>query len=284
MMDRAGLADFLRHRRQSLQPEDVGMPRGPRRRTAGLRREEVAVLCHMSPDYWSRLEQERGPRPSAQMVGSIAQGLHLTVAERDHLFRLAGHPHPPAASAGMHISPGVLRILDRLSDTPAEVVTELGETLRQTPVGVALLGDLTRFTGPERSIGYRWFALPGARDVYPEEDHASYSRLYASGLRGVVGLRGPGSRAADLATLLLASSEEFREVWERQEVGLQPPETKRYRLPSVGDIELNCQVMLAPAQAQTLLVYTAAPGSESHAKLELLSVLGAEGAEGVRAT
>ncbi|GAA4881317.1 helix-turn-helix transcriptional regulator [Serinicoccus chungangensis] len=277
MMDRAGLADVLRHRRQSLQPEDVGMPRGPRRRTSGLRREEAAALCHMSTDYWSRLEQERGPRPSAQMVGSIAQGLHLTVAERDHLFRLAGHPPPPAASAGMHISPGVLRILDRLADTPAEVVTELGETLRQTPVGIALLGDLTRFTGPFRSIGYRWFALPGARDIYAEEDHASYSRLYASGLRGVAGLRGPGSRAAELATLLLESSEEFREVWQRQEVGLQPPDVKRYRLPSVGDIELNCQVMHAPAQAQTLLVYTAAPGSDSHEKLELLAVLGAEG-------
>src|SRR5829696_553678 len=77
MMDRTQLAEFLRRRREALQPEDVGLPRGPRRRTTGLRGEEVAVLCHMSTDYYSRLEQERGPQPSEQMIASIAQGLQL---------------------------------------------------------------------------------------------------------------------------------------------------------------------------------------------------------------
>ena len=117
MIDRAGLAAFLRRRRESLQPEDVGLPRGPRRRTSGLRREEVAALCHLSTDYYSRLERERGPHPSDRLIASIAQGLHLSVDERDHLFRLAGH-HPPAGGAsGEHISPGMLRIFDRLADT-----------------------------------------------------------------------------------------------------------------------------------------------------------------------
>lgn len=83
-IDRAGLATFLRQRRDALQPEDVGLPRGQRRRTDGLRREEVAQLCHMSTDYYARLERERGPQPSAQMLASIAQGLHLTLSERDH--------------------------------------------------------------------------------------------------------------------------------------------------------------------------------------------------------
>src|SRR5689334_13835441 len=93
-IDRAGLAAFLRGRRTALQPEDVGLPRGLRRRTDGLRREEVAALCHMSADYYTRLEQERGPQPSEQMIASIAQGLHLSPLERDHLFRLAGHEPP----------------------------------------------------------------------------------------------------------------------------------------------------------------------------------------------
>ena len=97
MIDRSGLADFLRVRREALQPEDVGLPRGHRRRTSGLRREEVAVLCHMSADYYTRLEQERGPQPSEQMVAAIAQGLHLTLDERDHLFHLAGHRAPERA-------------------------------------------------------------------------------------------------------------------------------------------------------------------------------------------
>lgn len=83
-IDRAGLAGFLRRRREALQPEDVGLPRGPRRRTDGLRREEVALLCHMSTDYYARLERERGPQPSEQMLASIAQGLHLSLPERDH--------------------------------------------------------------------------------------------------------------------------------------------------------------------------------------------------------
>ncbi|HEX6149435.1 helix-turn-helix domain-containing protein, partial [Nocardioides sp.] len=194
MIDRAALAEFLRGRRESLQPEDVGLPRGSRRRTRGLRREEVAVLCHMSTDYYSRLEQERGPQPSPQMIASIAQGLHLTRAERDHLFRLAGHQPPARGSGGDHISPGMMRIFDRLADTPAEIVTELGETLRQTALGVALVGELTRFSGPSRSIGYRWFTDPTTRFLYPVEDHEFYSRMYVSGLRGVVALRGPGSR------------------------------------------------------------------------------------------
>jgi transcriptional regulator with XRE-family HTH domain len=86
MIDRAGLADFLRVRRAALQPEDVGLPRGQRRRTGGLRREEVAALSHMSTDYYSRLERERGPQPSPQMIAAIAQGLHLSREERDHLF------------------------------------------------------------------------------------------------------------------------------------------------------------------------------------------------------
>src|ERR687893_650548 len=176
MIDRAGLAAFLRRRRESLQPEDVGLPRGQRRRTSGLRREEVASICHMSTDYYSRLERERGPQPSEQMIASIAQGLHLSLDERDHLFRLAGH-HPPARGADSeHVSPGLLRVLDRLADTPAEIVTELGETLRQSPLGVALTGDMTGYSGPARSRGYRWFTDPASRALYAPEDHPLLTR------------------------------------------------------------------------------------------------------------
>lgn len=275
MIDRPGLADFLRGRREALQPEDVGLPRGSRRRTSGLRREEVSALCHMSADYYSRLERERGPQPSEQMVASIAQGLHLTRDERDHLFRLAGHQPPERGGSGDHISPGVLRIFDRLaSDTPAEVVTELGETLRQTPLGVALVGDLLRHAGPARSIGYRWFTQPAARDLYLPEDHEFYSRLYASGLRGVLARRGPDSRAARYVADLTERSEEFRQVWALHEVGIRPKEVKRYVHPEVGRLDLTCQILMDPEQAHSLLVYTAPPGSESYEKLQLLSVVG----------
>ncbi|MFJ9176180.1 helix-turn-helix transcriptional regulator [Streptomyces sp. NPDC102360] len=276
MIDRTGLAEFLRRRRESLQPEDVGLPRGRRRRTTGLRREEAATLCHMSTDYYARLERERGPHPSEQMIASIAQGLHLSLDERDHLFRLAGHTPPPRGPDGEHIGPGLLRVLDRLHDTPAEIVTELGETLRQTPLGVALTGDQTVHTGPARSIGYRWFTDPATRRLYAPEDHAFLTRMFVSGLRGVATLRGPGSRASHYAELLLAQSEEFRRVWDAHEVGIRPHEVKHFIHPEVGALDLTCQTLVDPGQSHLLLVYTAVPGSESHEKLQLLSVIGAQ--------
>ena len=274
VIDRAGLAEFLVHRRNALQPEDVGLPRGQRRRTTGLRREEVAALCHMSTDYYSRLEQERGPQPSEQMIASIAQGLHLSRDERDHLFRLAGHQPPVRNSCSEHVSPGILRIFDRLTDTPAEIVTELGETLRQTPLSVALLGDLCRHSGASRSSGYRWFTDPTARDLYLREDHEFYSRMYVSGLRGVLTLRGSESKAARFVELLMAESAEFRSLWKQHEVGVTPREIKRYQHPEVGLLELHCQILMDPYESHSLLVYTAVPGSESYEKLELLSVIG----------
>lgn len=275
-IDRTGLAKFLRRRRQALQPEDVGLPRGQRRRTDGLRREEVAALCHMSTDYYSRLERGRGPQPSEQMIASIAQGLHLGLAERDHLFRLAGHAPPVrGAEDEQHIGPGLLRILDRLDDTPAEIVTELGETLRQTRMGIALTGDVTDLRGPARSIGYRWFTDEATRARYAVEDHEQLSRVFASGLREIVAKRGPRSRAAYLSERLLAESELFRSFWERQEVGVRPSAGKRFVHPEVGLLDLECQTLLDPDGSHTLLVYTAVPGSESHEKLQLLSVVSA---------
>ena len=273
-IDRTGLAEFLRNRREALQPEDVGLPRGQRRRTAGLRREEVAGLSHMSTDYYARLERERGPQPSEQMLASIALGLHLSIEERDYLFHLAGHAPPVRGASGDHISPGLLRVLDRLDDTPAEIVTELGETLRQTPLGAALFGDKSSLTGPDRSLGYRWFTDPGARDFYAPEEHAFLSRMYASGLREVMALRGPDSRAAHLAQLLLGRSEEFRGLWADHEVGIRPHDVKHFVHPEVGTLELHCQRLIDPGHAHSLMVYTAVPGTESYEKLRLLSVIG----------
>jgi transcriptional regulator with XRE-family HTH domain len=256
-------------------PADVGLPSGSRRRTAGLRREEVAALSHMSTDYYARLERKTGPQPSEQMIASIAQGLHLSIAERDHLYRLAGHHPPVPGGSGEHVSPGLLRIFDRLDDTPAEIVTEIGETLLQTRLGVALTGDTSVYTGPARSLGYRWFTDPASRSIHPVEDHPHFSRVFAAGLRELATLRGPGSRPAELAELLLARSEEFRMLWATHEVGLHFDEVKRYVHPEVGLLELNCQTLLDPVHSHSLLVYTATPGSESYEKLRLLSVIGA---------
>ncbi|WBB67888.1 helix-turn-helix transcriptional regulator [Micromonospora sp. WMMD812] len=275
-MDRAQLASFLRTRREALQPEDVGLPRGRRRRTGGLRREEVAALSGMSTDYYSRIEQQRGPHPSEQMLAALARGLRLSLAERDHLFQLAGHAVPHHAVRADHVNPGMMRILDRLQDTPAQVVNHLGETLAQTGPAVALLGDETRHSGLARSVHYRWFTDPQARRLHPEEDHPTQSRLIAAHLHAAYTRDGRGSRAAAIVEALLAASPEFARLWREHPVqgAFCPP--KHFRHPEVGALELHCQTLVDPDQSQTLMVFTAAPGTESDEKLRLLSVIGAQ--------
>ncbi|WP_329473117.1 helix-turn-helix transcriptional regulator [Streptomyces sp. NBC_01723] len=273
-IDRAGLADFLRRRRAALQPEDVGLVRDVQRRTSGLRREEVALLCNMSTDYYTKLERERGPQPSAQLITSITQGLHLSLDQRDHLFRLAGLNAPARGPASPHVSPGLLRILNRMNDTPAEIITELGETLYQNPLGIALTGDRTSHRGPDRSIGYRWFVDPATRQLYAPEDHPFHTRMFASGLRQIATLRGPGSRAAYYVNLLLAESKEFRQVWEKHEVAI-PPIVKRFVHPEIGTLELHYQTLLDPERSHRLSVFTAVPGTESHEKLQWLTAIAA---------
>jgi transcriptional regulator with XRE-family HTH domain len=274
-MDRVRLAEFLRSRRAALQPEDVGLPRGQRRRTGGLRREEVAVLSDMSVDYYNRLEQKRGPHPSEQMLASLARGLRLSLEERDHLFQLAGYAVPPRGRRADHVNPGMMRILDGLDDAAAQVVSQVGETLRQTRLAVALLGDESVHSGLNRSRHYRWFTDPASRLLVPAEDHEVRSRNMAAHLHAAYTRDGRGSQAAGLVEALLAESPEFAELWDGHPVTGPYCAPKRLLHPQVGLLELHCQTLVDPDQSQALVVYTATPGSESQEKLRLLAVVGA---------
>ncbi|MEU2056358.1 helix-turn-helix transcriptional regulator [Streptomyces bungoensis] len=274
-MDRALLADFLRARREVLQPEDVGLPRGSRRRTGGLRREEVAALAGMSVDYYSRIEQQRGPVPSEQVLAGLARGLHLTLSERDYLFDLAGHSAPRRVLRDDHVSPTMMRIIERLADTPALVMSRFHETLLQTRPAVALLGDYTRFSGLSRYLIYRWFTDPAQRDLYPVEDHGLRGRVFTADLRAAY-TADPTGRAGDIVAALLEASQEFTEVWRLHEVDVtHHNDLKRYRHPELGELELYCQRLVDPDQAQELLVFSATPGSPSYEKLQLLPAVGA---------
>jgi transcriptional regulator with XRE-family HTH domain len=272
-MDRPQLADFLRRRREALLPEDVGLPAGSRRRTKGLRREEVALLAHMSTDYYSRLEQQRGPQPSEPMLSAIARALRLTQDERDHLFRLAGHTPAPRARRTDHVNPALMRVLDRL-DTPAQVMSDLGDTLVQNELAVALLGDQTRHTGPARSMLYRWFTDPGERNIYPEEDQPRHTRAYVAGARAILARDREDQHAREIIDQLLEISPEFAQLWSEHEVAVRLSDRKRMTHPRVGTIELHCQQLIAADEGQILLVYTATPGTEDADKLRLLSVIG----------
>ncbi|MGW2091393.1 helix-turn-helix transcriptional regulator [Promicromonospora sukumoe] len=274
-MDREQLADFLRTRREALQPEDVGLPRGARRRTSGLRREEVAALSGVSADYYSRIEQQRGPVPSEQVLAAVAHGMRLSLQERDRLVELAGHPLPRRAGRGDHVNVGMMRILDGLADAPAQVENVLGETLRQTRLAVALLGDETSYTGPERVRAYRWFTGPHARDRVPEEDHEHHGRTLTARLAALQAQTGPRSPAGELAGRLRGRSAEFARMWDEHPVLGPYCEPKRLNHPEVGLVELHGQTLLDPDQNQALTVFTAVPGTESYDRLQLLSVVGA---------
>jgi transcriptional regulator with XRE-family HTH domain len=275
-MDRAQLADFLRTRREALQPEDVGLPRGPRRRTGGLRREEVAALCGMSVDYYSRIEQQRSTTPSEQMLAALARGLRLSLDERDHLFRLGGHAAPQRALRKDHVDAGLMRIIDRLQDTPAMVVNGLGETLLQTQPAVALVGDETSYEGLARSVFYRWWTDPASRRLYPEDDHDLHGRIFTADLRAAYTRDGADSRAGEIVERLLATSPKFARVWAEHEVGLKHLKIKRIQHAEVGVVEVHCQTLYDLDQSQGLLVFTAVPGSESGEKLRLISVIGSQ--------
>lgn len=273
-MDRDGLADFLRRRRAALQPDDVGLPPGRRRRTAGLRREEVASLAHMSADFYARLEQSRGSRPSEQTVAALARALRLTQDERDHLFVLAGHGAPPRWSRSGHVSPPLMRVLDRL-DTPAQVISDLGVTLAQNPLAEALMGVETQHTGLRRSVVYRWFTDPAERRRFPEADHEMHSRNYTASLRAAHGRWPDDPEAQELVQRLLSESPEFAELWERHEVG-RTNTRKRFNHPLVGPITLDCQILTSENLTERLVVFTATPGSEDAERLELLAVVGTQ--------
>ncbi|GII34884.1 helix-turn-helix transcriptional regulator [Planotetraspora mira] len=269
-MDRPQLADFLRRRRESLHPGDVGMPVGTRRRTPGLRREEVAILVGMSVDSYNRLEQQRGSQPSEQMVSAIARALRLDPDERDHLYRLAGYHAPFRQVSSVPVHAATMRVLDRLHDTPAQVVTDLGEIPAQNRMARALLGDQTGFTGFARSFVWRWFTDPAARRIYPVEDHDHHSRIQVADLRAGLGRREPDPYATELVERLRRESAEFAGLWDRHEVAVRRLDTKRIVHPELGLIELECQNFVCESEAQRLLVFTAAEGSRAAEQLRVL--------------
>lgn len=274
-MDRDELAHFLRRRREALQPDDIGLHAGERRRTRGLRREEVPTLAHMSTDFYARLEQRRGSRPSAPTTAALARALRLTQDERDHPFKLAGHTPPPRAFRTDDASPGLLRVLDRL-DTPAQIVSDLGVTLSQNRLAEALVDVQTRSSGLRRSMIYRWFTDPAARRLHPAADHPMHSRIHVGALRAIHGHTADDPEARELVQHLLHESNEFAALWERHEIKTRTQTMKRFIHPLIGALTLDCQILTSENLTEKLVVFTASPGSEDANRLALLAVVGSQ--------
>jgi transcriptional regulator with XRE-family HTH domain len=273
-VDRTELADFLRRCRTRLVPDDVGLLQGARRRTPGLRREEVAQLAGMSTDHYTRLEQARGSGASRQMLAAVARALRLTGDERDHLFHLAGEEPPRNRPATEHVRPGLLLVLDRLTDTPAQVVSDCGDILAQNAMAKALHGDASARPEAEQNVVWRYFTDLSARELFPAEDRDRAARVAVADLRATLARRPDDARLAGLVRRLRARSEEFSTLWDTHDVAVRRADVKRFLHPIVGLLELDCEVLLSPEHDQRLIVHTARPGVESHERLELLRLVG----------
>ena len=270
-VDRTELAAFLRSARARVRPADVGLTAGPRRRTPGLRRQEVAELAGMSVDYYIRLEQGRGPRPSRQMIGAIGRALRLSGDELTYLHHLLGESPTPQVGPDRQVRPGMRHLLDRMDDTPALVCAADFDILAWNALGAALVG-----TTGERNVALRFFTNPGSRERYHPDDAADFARECVAGLRGCAARYPDDPRITTLIARLRAESQEFRDLWAAQDVNVARGNRKRLRHPVVGWLDLDCQALLDPVTDQWLILYTAAPGTPTHEALELLKVIGTQ--------
>jgi transcriptional regulator with XRE-family HTH domain len=281
VIDRAGLADFLRRRREVLRPSDVGLPTGFRRRTPGLRRDEVALLAGMSTDYYARLEQGRGPRPSAQILTSLGRALRFDADQNDHLFHLAGLT-PALRRSNGHIRPGLIRLADHLVDVPVTVVSDLSEVLWQNELADLTLGRRSPQPGRERNFGWLWFTRPELRDRFPREDWPHHAAAHVNNLRATAARRAGDPDVESLVSDLLAASTEFADLWDRHDVAVRRYDEKRIVHPEVGLIHLTCEVLLTPSADVQLMVYFPTEGTDASEKLDLLRVIGSQDLSSMR--
>jgi hypothetical protein len=271
-VDRDALAEFLRRRRDAVRPADVGLPDGVRRRTAGLRREEVAQLTGMSVDYYGRLEQGRSTQPSPQMLRALARALRLSGDETDHLYRLAGHAVPDRGVLSDRVPPALLFVLDQMRDAAAFVCTDTGVMLAQNEMAKLLMGDrISGEPGLNASLTWQWFTDPCARDLTPAGNHDEHSRVLVADLRAAWARRRTDADMTELVESLLSHSPEFAELWGHHEVASRRMQRKTF-LTRVGAITLNCEVLVT-TEGHQFVVLTPPAGSSALEDLRLLGVV-----------
>jgi transcriptional regulator with XRE-family HTH domain len=280
-MDKQELGAFLRSRRERLRPEDVGLPSGPRRRTPGLRREEVAVLAHISTEYYVRLEQGRAPRPSGEVLGGIAGALRLTDAESDHLHVLAG---TAPSRTGLHrrdVRPSIVALLERLPQTAGFVISAAFEVLAWNDLMAALMEDFAELAPEDRNLARRAFlgSARGDARLYGVTDGAEFRHHVVMELRATLARYPSDPEVAELVDELRAGSPEFARLWEQHDVQAAPMLTKTFRHPVVGEITVDCDSLTLTDRDQHLVLYTAQPGTRDAEALALLNVLGAQAGE-----
>ena len=269
MTDRGELATLLRAWRERLQPAAVGYPAG-QRRTAGLRREEVALLAGLSVDYLVRLEQGRADRPSAQVVASLARALQVTDAERDQLHLAAGLPAPAPSAVPTLIPASVQRLIARLPDVAVGVWTAHWTLLAANAAWRSLLGDVA----PGVNLIAAQFAdrAPAVQWTPAEQEH--HERALVSDLRAAV-IRYPDDGSVRALLAELQGNARFAQMWAEGTVVEHRSQRKTFVHPLVGPVTLDCDVLTAHGTDLRLVTYTAEPGSEDASRFDLIRTLGA---------
>ena len=274
------LGEFLRARRQVARPDDFGLPEPARRRTPGLRREEVALLAGISADYYVRLEQGRDKNPSEPVIAALARVFALNdegVAHLRELARPVSRPRRRAVRAE-RVSPSLARLLEAWPDTPAMVMGRYLDVLANNRLAETVNHCSVVGQNQVRTV----FLDPGARRVYAEWPTVAAETVAT--LRATAGGDLDDPRLTDLVGELSLKSEDFRRLWARHDVGVKTSGVKRFVHPMVGELALTYETFsVNAAPGQTLVVYHAEPGSPSQEALRLLGTVTAEAPAAVRA-
>jgi transcriptional regulator with XRE-family HTH domain len=269
------LAHCLRTWRDRLTPDEAGLPlprpggssplrSGGRRRAPGLRRAELAHLAGLSVDYLARLEQGRAHNPSASVLAPLARALHLSEAERDHLFRVAGHVPPQTGGIDRTLTPGVRRVLEGMSDVPVLVADAAWTIIAANPLAHALLGEV------EGNIVWRHFTGAAGRiDRDPESDRR-FEQEAVGDLHDALGRYPDDAELRELIAALRERSPIFAELWEQRPVKPRRADRKTFVHPEAGPITLDCDILSVRGSDLRLIVYTAPSGSPDAAALAQL--------------
>lgn len=274
MDNRSDVREFLSSRRARITPDQAGLPAyGGNRRVAGLRREEVALLAGVSVDYYTRLERGDLSGASDSVLDSLARALQLDDAETAHLFDLArsAHASPVARKPRTRtttVRPGILRLLDAITEAPAIVTNSYFDFIAANRLGRALYSPLLSSAAPN-SARFA-FLDPASQDFYI--DWEQVTQEVVATMRGEAGRNPYDRRLTDLVGELSTRSERFRTLWAAHNVRYHRTGVKRLHHPVVGDMELSFEAFELPADpGLRLSTYTTEPGSASEDALRLLS-------------
>jgi transcriptional regulator with XRE-family HTH domain len=269
---REELADFLRKRRAHLQPEDVGLPAGGRRRTPGLRREEVAHLAGVGATWYTWLEQGRDVRASLDVLEAISRALRLTPAERTHLVMLGRGELPPPCKSSERVSSTVRRLVENLGPNPACILGRRWDYLAYNRAACAIFGDFDEVPKSARNHIWMHFMDPARREMFPDWERSS--QLLVAKFRADHGRHIGDPSFEELVSTLRKSSPEFCKLWRKHEVAVAGTGRKTVRHPLVGTMIFE-HALFHPQDnpEQRMILYSPLPDEDTPAKLARLLAL-----------